>query len=402
MNIIDQQNYIYNSTVPYNKNKKVRFKGLKTLSTDFIEISGSKTKAKVFTRKIDYPTYNQINNICSHPVFKNLPIRVMPDTHAGKTAIVGFTAPMDRNRGVIPGLISGDIGCGMLCVELDTNGKDMNFEQLDEVIKTYVSKSHSKVPAVKNVYMKKIDKQVVNCCKEYNVTSDKALSKLGTLGGGNHFIEIDKDKKGVYYLVIHTGSRSFGQNVFNYHDKIARKQNPYEIEDLSYLTGDEAKKYLEDLQIATKFSQLNRKIIADEILNKMGWKEKSSFESIHNYIGDDGVIRKGSIRADKGKKVIIPLNMRDGAIIATGKGNPDWNNSAPHGAGRQYSRSEASKLLDIEEFKKAMQGIHSSCISKSTLDEAPMAYKNAAEIIDNVSDTVEIQEIIKPVFNFKD
>ena len=395
-----QYNNLYNQI---NRGNRPVFKGVRNkMVNNVVEIAGSQTKAKVYTGSVDCPTYNQIKTICSHPVFKDTPIRVMPDTHAGKTAIVGFTAPMDRSRGIIPGLISGDIGCGMLCVEIDTMGKDIDFEKLDKVIRTYVSKSHSRVPSVMNNYKKEIDKQVKNCCEEYEVSSDKALSKLGTLGGGNHFIEIDKDKNGVNYLVIHTGSRSFGQNVFNYHDKIARKQNPYEIEDLSYLTGDEASKYLEDLRIATKFSQLNRRIIADEILKQMDWKEKSSFESIHNYIGEDGIIRKGSIRADKDEQVIIPLNMRDGAIIGTGKGNPDWNNSAPHGAGRQYSRSEASKLLDVEEFKKAMQGIHSSCISKSTLDEAPMAYKNADEIISNINDTVEIQDIIKPVFNFKD
>lgn len=404
MKISENQHLYYRKI--HNKNIKSStpyFKGLeKNIAKDCFEISGSQTKAKVFAENIDSLTYTQIKNICSHPVFKDLPIRVMPDTHAGKTAIVGFTAPMNCRNGIIPGLISGDIGCGMLCVELDTLGKDIDFEQLDNVIRTYVAKSHSRVPTVKNNNFKSINKQVKECCNEYDVSSSKALSKLGTLGGGNHFIEIDKDKKGATYLVIHTGSRSFGQNVFKYHDRIAKEQNPYLIRDLSYLTGDEAKKYLEDMKIAIKYSQFNRRIIADEIIKQMGWKEKSSFESIHNYVGDDGIIRKGSIKANKNEKIIIPLNMRDGAIIAKGKGNSDWNNSAPHGAGRKLSRSEAYGVLDLDEYKANMKGIYSSCISNDTIDEAPMAYKNADEIINNIKDTAEIKDIIKPVFNFKD
>ena len=231
---------------------------------------------------------------------------------------------------------------------------------------------------------------------------DKALSSIGTMGGGNHFIEIDRDDKGNNYLVIHTGSRHFGKEVHNYHQKIAESQNPYKIKDLSYLTGAEAKDYLEDLKIAIKYSEANRRIIADEILKQMDWKEIESFESIHNYIGKDNVLRKGAISSQQGEQMIIPLNMRDGAILAKGKGNKDWNCSAPHGAGRQFARSEASELITLDEFKDSMKGIYSKSISKSTIDESPMAYKDASEIIDNISDTANIETVIKPVYNFKD
>lgn len=393
-------------TAFYNRSKIIplkaqTFKGNADLS-DTVEIKGTQTKAKVYTNNIDYQTYAQIKNICSHPSFLDASIRIMPDTHAGKTAIVGFTAPTDTNKGIIPGLISGDIGCGMLCVEIDTKGKEIDYNELDNIIRTYVASSRSKTPIAMNTHLKKIDRQIEQLCKKYKVSPEKAYSTIGTLGGGNHFIEIDKDPEDNTYLVIHTGSRAFGKNVFDHHDKIAKLQNPYKIKDLSFLTKDEAKEYLQDMQIATKYSQLNRRIIADEIMKHMGWKEKSSFESIHNYIGDDNIIRKGAIKADKNEKVLIPLNMKDGAIIAIGKGNPDWNNSAPHGAGRQFSRAEAAELIDLEDYKNEMKGIHSSCISEATIDESPMAYKNAAEIIKNIKDTVEIDKIIKPVFNFKD
>ena len=366
------------------------------------EIRGSETKAEVFTQNIDYQTYGQIKTICSHPVFKDAPVRIMPDTHAGKTAVVGFTAPVDASKGIIPNLISGDIGCGMLCVELDTKGKDIDYDKLDDVIRTYIAGQNPKAHTVLGKQTKLFTKQVDDLCGDYKTSSEKSLATLGTLGGGNHFIEIDKDKSGNQFLVIHTGSRAFGKTVNDHYDKIAQAQNPYKIRDLSYLTGDEAKEYLKDMDLAIKYSKMNRRLIADEILKQMGWSEKSSFESIHNYIAEDGIMRKGAINAQSDKRVIIPLNMKDGAIIGTGKGNPDWNSSAPHGAGRQFSRAEASELIDLDDYKEIMTGIHTSCISEHTKDEAPQAYKNAEEIIENIDDTVEIEDIIKPIFNFKD
>ncbi len=388
---------------PQIKKNTPSFNGLeKSPSSDIVEIRGSETKAKVFTNNLDYQTFEQIKKICSHPVFRDLPVRIMPDTHAGKTAVVGFTSPIGASGEVIPSLISGDIGCGMLCVKIDTNGEEIDYDKLDNVIRQYVSMTRTDKPTTLSKHSRQIERGIEELCKKYKVSPEKSFKTLGTLGGGNHFIELDKDDNGDTYLVIHTGSRSFGKEVFDHHQKIAQSQNPYKIRDLSYLSNDEAKEYLEDMQIAVKYSQLNRRIIADEILKQMGWKEISSFESIHNYISEDGMIRKGSISAEKDKEIIIPLNMRDGAIIAKGKGNDDWNQSAPHGAGRQFSRAEASELISLEDYKKNMEGIHSSCISTATLDEAPQAYKDASEIIKNINDTAEIETIIRPIFNFKD
>lgn len=402
LNGINQSKYQFYSR--NNSSPSFKGKGLgleKVLKSDILEIKGSETTAKVFTNNIDCRTFEQIRKICSHPVFTNLPIRIMPDTHAGKTAVVGFTAPIGKEGKVIPSLISGDIGCGMLCVKIDTNGKDIDFGKLDDTIRKRVAISiHSKAPNLDNIE-KGFDQLIENLCKKYNAKPRKSIQALGTLGGGNHFVELNRNKNGETFLVIHSGSRKFGQEVFGYHQKIAEVQNPYEIKDLSYLSDDEAKEYLEDMKIAVKYSQLNRRIIADEILKNMEWNEISSFESIHNYISKDGIIRKGAISAEADQRIIIPLNMRDGSIIAKGKGNRDWNQSAPHGAGRQLSRTEASELISLEDFQKEMKGIHSSCISKSTLDESPQAYKNANEIIGNINDTAEIETIIKPIYNFK-
>ena len=231
---------------------------------------------------------------------------------------------------------------------------------------------------------------------------DFQKSMLGTLGGGNHFIEIDKDKSGKYYLIIHTGSRNFGKQIAQQHEYIARQQNHYFIKGLSYLTGDEAKKYIENMQIAQNYAVNNRRIIADEILYRMGWKEQASFESVHNYISTDGMIRKGAISAKNNERLLIPLNMRDGVILATGKGNKEWNCTAPHGAGRKYARSEAKKILSYEDFLKSMQKVYTTSIKPSTLDEAPDAYKPAEQIIDYIHDTAEIQEVLTPVYNYKD
>jgi len=317
------------------KSRSISFKGINGLVQDVLVIAGKETKAKIFTNNVNYQTLAQIKAICSHPVFRDIPVRIMPDTHAGKNSVVGFTAKIGANSEVIPSLISGDIGCGMLCVKLDLQGQNLDYKKLDDVIRSYLIESRKDKPSVYLKNTKIIEKSVNDIFKyKYKKSPDESMNSLGTLGGGNHFIELDCDKLGNNYLVIHSGSRKFGKEVYNHHQQIAQSQNPYKIKDWSYLSGDEAKSYLEDMHIATKFSQLNRRVIADEILKRMGWKELESFESIHNYISKDGMIRKGAISAANGEKVIIPLNMRDGAIIAEGKGNLEWNSSAPHGAGR--------------------------------------------------------------------
>ncbi len=392
----------------YNLNNNIRkntasisFNGLNK-NNDSFTVEGSETKAKVYTQNVDYQTISQIKTFCNHPVFSNMPIRIMPDTHAGLNSVVGFSAPINPNGSIIPNIIGGDIGCGMLCVEIDTKGNNIDFKKLDDIIKTYVSTKRTKKPKSMQNFPSSLEKQINSVYKnKYKMSSEKAMDSLATLGGGNHFIEIDEDN-GKHYLVIHTGSRLFGRETAEYHEQKAEKQNPYKIKALSYLSGDEAKEYLEDMRLAVKYSQMNRRLIADEIISKMGWEEKSSFECIHNYISDEGIIRKGAINADIGKEIIIPLNMRDGAVLGRGKGNSEWNNTAPHGAGRKYNRSKAKEYITFDEYQKSMKGIYSSCISEANIDEAPQAYKDAGEIIENIDETVDIQKIITPVYNYKD
>ena len=372
-------------------------------SENSMVIKGKETQAKIFTRNVDYRTMDKIREMCNHPVFTDIPIRIMPDTHASKLGVVGFSAPIGNTGKVIPNIIGGDIGCGMLCVKFDTNGQEIDCEKLDKVIRTYISsqrtdklESLSKLP---KPFVKQVDDVITH---KYKHKPEKATSSLGTIGGGNHFIEIDKDKNGGYYLIIHTGSRLFGKEVADYHQEIAERQNPYKNGDFSYLSGDEAKQYMDDMQLALAFAKYNRRMIADEILSKMGWSETASFESVHNYISSDGMIRKGAISAEKGQDLLIPLNMRDGAILGTGKGNPDWNNTAPHGSGRQFKRSEVKNFISFDEYKKSMEGIYSTCISPSTIDESPQAYKPSKEIEKNIKDSVEVKEVITPIYNFKD
>lgn len=379
-------------------NNQINFKA----GVNMLEIKGAQTSAKIFAISIDYKALNQIKELCNHPIFKDAPIRIMPDVHPSRNTIVGFSAPV-LNSKVIPSIIGSDVGCGMLCVKFDTQGQKIDFKKLDRIVKESFSHDRTSTPQ----YLKRIPKtlkdRLNNICKElYKTNGDEHISRLGTVGGGNHFIEIDKDKQGGQYLIIHTGSRILGKKFAEHHQFISRRQNHYFIKELSYLSGDEAHKYLNDMEIIQKYAEINRRTIANEILYRMGWKEQDSFESVHNYISKDGMIRKGAIDASAGKPVIIPLNMRDGVILGTGKGNPDWNYTAPHGAGRKLSRSMAAQTISMDDFSDAMKGIYTSSIRKGTLDEAPQAYKNAEEIIENIGQTTEIKEVIKPIYNYKE
>lgn len=398
---VNQHKYIPKRQVNFcDSNSSIQYK--KNADFDTIEINGTHTKAKVFSPSLDFKTYDQIKIICSHPVFKDLPIRIMPDVHPSRNTVVGFSSPMSQ-VGVIPGIIGDDIGCGMLCVQFDTQGKDIDFEKLDTIVKEITSCERAKEPFAFKKIPHSFKKDIRDLCKGLkSASADFHQSRLGTLGRGNHFIEIDKDDFGEYYLIIHTGSRSLGEKVAQKYDHLARLQHHYYIKGLSYLTGDEAKEYIKDMRLVQKYAEVNRQIIADEILYRMGWKKKASFESVHNYVGDDNIIRKGAIKADKDERVIIPLNMRDGAIIAKGKGNKDWNNTAPHGAGRKYTRKDAKNVLSYESYINAMQGIYSTSVKPETIDEAPMAYKDSDEIIGSISDTVAIDGIVRPIYNYKE
>ena len=358
----------------------------------------------------------------------------MPDVHAGAGCVIGFTANLGDK--VIPNIVGVDIGCGMLTINL---GKiDIDYDKLDAAIR-------KRVPCGFNIhegrlirYNRLLD---LRCYRDLKDTRRFERS-IGTLGGGNHFIEIDEGTDGTKYLVIHSGSRNLGKQVADYYQKLAielmegkdelyskqerliaeykaqgrrneieaaikelhRAYRPNALDipkDLCYLTGKYREDYLHDMRICQEFAHSNREWIAKLILDEMGWRYFDTFTTIHNYIDDENMIRKGAISAKTGEKVLIPINMRDGCIVGIGKGNEDWNCSAPHGAGRIMSRSKARDVLTMGEFNEAMDGIYTTSVCFDTIDEAPMVYKPMDEIVENIKDTVDILEIIKPVYNFK-
>ncbi len=385
---------------------------------------------KIFTDNIEPTAINQIYDLIALAPFESAKVRIMPDVHYGKGCVVGFTST--TNDKLIPNVIGVDIGCGMLTVKL---GKlKLDLEALDKFI-------HGNIPAGSNVHKTYKETSLVKslrCFKELG-NLDKLYCSMGTLGGGNHFIEIDKDDEGEYYLVIHTGSRNLGQQVATLyqkkaidmcksaseaqkneaHAKLVREGRISEIPDAlkriseefydltkipthqCHLWGSEKDNYLYDVKICQEFASKNRQAIANSILKYLGLSRAESFDTVHNYIDDYGIVRKGSISAHKDELVIIPMNMRDGCIIAKGKGNSDWNNSAPHGAGRLFRRGDIEQLFTVEEFEKEMEGIYSTSVGRSTLDESPMAYKPMDEIVSLISPTVDIVKVIKPVYNFK-
>ena len=401
---------------------------------------------KIFTDNIEQEAVEQIDLLLEQKPFENCKIRIMPDVHAGKGCVIGFTA--DLGDKVIPNIVGVDIGCGMLCVEL--GNIELDLELLDKVINEFI-------PSGRNIREQKlIDFEKINelyCLRELKETK-KFNRAIGTLGGGNHFIEVDTDDEGNKYLVIHTGSRNMGKQVADYYQNLAielcsgkeemyqrkeeiiktykeqgrkseiqdalkdliqeyKEKKPNLPNDLCYLEGKYREMYLHDMKICQEYASLNRLHIAKEILMnyfKLTYVPEikyppvmnERFETIHNYISfEDNIVRKGAISAKKDEKVLIPINMRDGSIIAIGKGNDDWNQSAPHGAGRIMSRNKAKETFKLDEFKKSMEGIYTTSVVEETIDEAPFVYKPMEEIINNIQDTVEIQKIIKPIYNFK-
>ena len=403
-----------------------------------IEIYGAYSTAKVFTDNVEETAISQIQQLCNQPFVKDCKIRIMPDVHSGVGCVIGFTANLGEM--IIPNIVGVDIGCGMLTVELGNT--EIDFEKLDNTIIEYV-------PSGKNIHEGRIVRfpqlQDLHCYRSLKDTRRLERS-IGTLGGGNHFIEVDVDDDNCKYLVIHTGSRNLGTQVALFYQNMAYdircgKDKLFEtqkklIEDykaqgrrseiqnaikelkrvfkakttdipkeLCYLTGEYRQKYLDDMRICQQFAVLNRETIANIILQKMFGKALSDFEhfqTIHNYIDlESNIVRKGAVSAKNGEKLLIPINMRDGSLICIGKGNEDWNCSAPHGAGRLMSRTVAFESLSLDEFQKQMQGIYSTSVTERTLDESPMAYKNKDEIVLNISPTAEIVKTIKPVYNFK-
>ena len=391
---------------------------------------------KIFTKNIEQEAINQINELLEQEAFKDSKVRIMPDVHAGKGCVIGFTGNLGDK--VIPNIVGVDIGCGMLCVEL--GDIDLNLERLDKIIRRYVPSGmnvHELPIQSSDVYLNEL-----YCFKELKNKDNWLEKSLGTLGGGNHFIEVDVDEDNNKYLVIHTGSRNLGKQVAEIYQNKAIDYCSYKKEmqeekqkvikeykeqgkqreiqnklieinkkyegktklpkDLCYLEGDLRKQYLHDMKICQAFATHNRKYIASIILEHMNLIEKDNFQTIHNYISfEDNIVRKGAISAKKGERVLIPMNMRDGCIIGIGKGNDDWNQSAPHGAGRIMSRAKARETFNLDEYKESMNGIYTTSVNEETIDEAPMVYKPMQEIIDCIGDTVEIEKIIKPIYNFK-
>lgn len=392
---------------------------------------------KIFTNNIEQKAIDQINELLEQDAFKDSKIRIMPDVHAGKGCVIGFTG--DLGDKVIPNIVGVDIGCGMLCVEL---GKvDIDLEKLDSVIR-------DNIPSGRNVHPERNNDLYFNaleCFSKLNNKDGWLDRSLGTLGGGNHFIEVDEDEDGNKYLVIHTGSRNLGKQVAeiyqekaieycSYHEEMKQEKeniireykesgrekeiqgklieisNKYKDKtklpkDLCYLEGKDREDYLHDMKICQRFAVCNRCSIANTILYKMGFGNKDrfvNFHTIHNYISfKDNIVRKGAISAKKGERLLIPMNMKDGCIIGIGKGNEDWNCSAPHGAGRIMSRMAAKETLNLDDFKDSMKGIYTTSVCEDTIDESPMVYKSMDEIIENIKDTVEIERIIRPIYNFK-
>lgn len=369
-----------------------------------IEIYGKNAKAIVYATdgqySLDEYSRAQIKMICDNECSIGSTIRVMPDVHAGKVGPIGLT--MSISDSILPSLVGVDIGCGMTIAKVKTKG--LEFQHIDKVIQENIPVGF-KIRNKEHKYGSKIDLSEL-CCYKY-IDSCRAMKSIGTLGGGNHFIEIDKDDEDNTYLVIHSGSRNLGIGVCEYYLREGQKEAqgsgkgfpPFEM---SYLKGQLMQNYLHDIKIVQDFAKINREAIMESMISNLKWKIEDSFESIHNYIDYEGMIlRKGAISAREGERVIIPINMRDGVILGTGLGNKEWNYSAPHGAGRIYRRSEVANHHTVSEFKKSMEGIYSSCVSKDTLDESPFAYRDIESIKNVIQDTVTIDKILKPVYNYK-
>lgn len=398
-----------------------------------LEIKGNVNTAVCYAKVIEDGAIEQIRRMCDYALTEGSRVRIMPDVHAGKGCTIGTTMTVIDKA--CPNIVGVDIGCGMYTVKLAD--KVLDFERIDEACHY--------IPSGMNVWegrTERFDLTVLRCYRSLKDTKRLERS-LGTLGGGNHFIEIDKASDGTCYLVIHSGSRNLGKQVAEIYQRLAielhagkedyyvrreeiirsykaegrRSEIQYALkalekeytakapdipEDLCWLYGTFLEDYLHDVEICQKFARRSRERMAEVILERTGMAAIEAFHTIHNYIDtDEMILRKGAIAAHEGEKVLIPINMRDGSIIAIGKGNPEWNFSAPHGAGRVMSRAMAKRSVSMEEYRAAMEGIYTSSVNESTLDEAPMVYKSLEDIIDVVRESVDIVDVIKPVFNFK-
>lgn len=353
-------------------------------------------ETKIFAETFEYEAYDQVKALANFEPYINQRIRVMPDAHVGKGSTVGTTMIIADK--VTPNLVGVDIGCGMLTTKLTE--REVDLPKLDRVIREEVPSGF----AIREKAVASFDFSTLRCAKHADL--ERALLSIGTLGGGNHFIEVNQGKDGSLYLVIHSGSRHLGVNVWKYYQDLAWKSMNQKglkgNKELAYLEGIHFDDYINDMKIVQRFASENRKAMASVIFNRMGWHVADQFETVHNYIDmEHMILRKGAVSAREGEILLIPINMRDGSLICLGKGNADWNWSAPHGAGRLMSRSKAKELLSMEAYTESMKGVFSTSVNLSTLDEAPQAYKPMNEIIHAIKDTAEVLEVIKPIYNFK-
>lgn len=398
-----------------------------------LEIKGKMNTAICYAKVIEDVAIEQIKRMCDYELTAGNKVRIMPDVHAGKGCTIGTT--MTVTDKACPNIVGVDIGCGMYTVKLAD--KSLDFEKIDEACHY--------IPSGRNVWdgrRERFDIQELKCYRALKDTK-RLTRSLGTLGGGNHFIEIDKAADGTHYLVIHSGSRNLGKQVAEIYQQLAIElhagkedyfirreeiirtykeadrraeiqdalkelakeytaKTPDVPEDLCWLYGSFLGDYLHDVEICQRFACRNREIMAETILERTGMSKEEAFHTIHNYIDtNEMILRKGAIAAHKGERVLIPINMRDGSVIAVGKGNPEWNYSAPHGAGRIMSRGKAKETLSLEEYRASMEGIYTTSVNESTLDEAPMVYKSLDDILDVINEAVDIVDIITPVYNFK-
>lgn len=406
-------------------------------------LKGKYNSAKIYTDNVDNETISQVINLCNQKHFSDSKIKIMPDCHAGKGCTIGTT--MSISDKIVPNLVGVDIGCGVAGIKIDDK---LDLKKLDDTIRKYVPHGFSVHNRSREKLLKDafgLDLNSLRC----KVNVDRAFVSLGTLGSGNHFIEVDETLNGEMYLIVHTGSRNLGKQIAEYYQnqaikycakkygrdlsshiiadlmakgqqhlieetlKAHKESNRKPSDDLCYLEGELMEDYLHDMDIAQKYAAANRVVILADILYNY-YEDKSNFSSyckttkdyviecIHNYIDiENNILRKGAISSQKDELVLIPINMRDGIIVGKGKGNPDWNYSAPHGAGRILSRGQAKQQISLEEFEKSMKDVFTTCVGQSTLDEAPQAYKPIEDILSYIDETIDVVEIIKPIYNFK-
>ncbi|MCI9243543.1 MAG: RtcB family protein [Lawsonibacter sp.] len=396
-----------------------------------LEVQGKYNQAKIFTDVVDQDSIAQVIELCNQEFTSGSRIRLMPDIHAGAGCTIGTT--MTITDKVVPNLVGVDIGCGMETCRV--REEHMELQKLDKLI-------HERIPSGFEVrqkahrYLSQINLEELCCARHVDLL--RAEKSVGTLGGGNHFIEVDRDEEGRLYVIVHSGSRHLGLEVAKYYQeegykvlnrtddaflnhlieemKAAGRQKEIQKElkrlkglkqtsvprQLAYVTGPLFERYIHDMRIVQRFAALNRQAMMDEIVKGMKLHVEEQFTTIHNYIDTEAMIlRKGAVSAKAGEQLLIPINMRDGSLLCVGKGNEDWNCSAPHGAGRLMSRSQAKQSFTLSEFKKQMSGVYTTSVNRATLDECPMAYKGMEDILDNIGPTAEVAKIIRPVYNFK-